>query len=90
MTNPSAVSLRGAATVFVVEDVVRSVEHYRDVLGFDIEFTYGQPTFYARVERGDVAIHLQAASETKRAPVSERPSAVNRCEPPTTLLQMPV
>jgi len=54
--------------VFVVQDVLRSVEHYRDVLGFRTEFTYGQPTFYAGVERGAVVIHLQAASETKRQP----------------------
>ena len=68
MTEPSTVSLCGAATVFVVQDVLRSVEHYRDVLGFRTEFTYGQPTFYAGVERGAVVIHLQAANETKRQP----------------------
>jgi uncharacterized glyoxalase superfamily protein PhnB len=68
MTEPSTVSLCGAATVFVVQDVLRSVEHYRDVLGFHTEFTYSQPTFYAGVERDAVVIHLQAASETKRQP----------------------
>jgi uncharacterized glyoxalase superfamily protein PhnB len=68
MTNPSAVSLCGAATVFVVQDVLRSVEHYRDVLGFHTKFTYGKPTFYAGIERDDLVIHLQAASETKRQP----------------------
>ena len=68
MTEPSTVSLCGAATVFVVQDVLRSVEHYRDVLGFRTEFTYGQPTFYAGVERGAVVKHLQAANETKRQP----------------------
>jgi uncharacterized glyoxalase superfamily protein PhnB len=68
MPNPSAISLRDAATLFVVQDVLRSVEHYRDVLGFRVEFTYGEPTFYAGVERDNVAIHLQAASETKRQP----------------------
>jgi uncharacterized glyoxalase superfamily protein PhnB len=68
MTSPSAISLRDAATLFVVHDVLRSVEHYRDVLGFRVEFTYGDPTFYAGVERDNVAIHLQAASETKRQP----------------------
>jgi uncharacterized glyoxalase superfamily protein PhnB len=67
-THPSAVSLRGSAPVFVVQDVLRSVEHYRDVLGFRVEFTYGQPMFYAGVERDGVVIHLQAASETKRQP----------------------
>ena len=51
MSNSSTISLRDAATLFVVQDVLRSVAHYRDVL-----------------ERDNVAIHLQAASETKRQP----------------------
>ena len=68
MTSPSAISLCAAATLFVVKDVLQSVEHYRDVLGFRVEFTYGEPAFYAGVERDNVAIHLQAASETKRQP----------------------
>ena len=59
-------TLRGAATLFVVQDVLKSVAHYRDVLGFTVEFTYGEPTFYAGVERDDVTIHLQAARQTKR------------------------
>ena len=68
MTSSSAILLRDAATLFVVQDVIRSVEHYRDVLGFRVELTYGEPTFYAGVERDNVAIHFQAASETKRQP----------------------
>jgi uncharacterized glyoxalase superfamily protein PhnB len=65
--NPSP-SLVGAAPVLVVRDVLASVAHYRDVLGFRVEFTYGEPVFYAGVERGHALIHLQAASETKRQP----------------------
>jgi uncharacterized glyoxalase superfamily protein PhnB len=68
MTRPSPVALCGSATVFVVRDVLRSVEHYRDALGFHTDFVYGEPTFYAGVERDGVLIHLQAASETKRQP----------------------
>jgi uncharacterized glyoxalase superfamily protein PhnB len=52
----------------VVRDVLRSVEHYRDALGFHTDFLYGEPTFHAGVERDGVTIHLQAASETKRQP----------------------
>jgi uncharacterized glyoxalase superfamily protein PhnB len=48
--------------------MLRAVEHYRDVLGFHTEFTYGEPTFYAGVERDGVDIHLQAASKTHRQP----------------------
>jgi len=65
---PSSGTLCGAATVLVVRDVLRSVEAYRDVLGFRVEFTYGEPTFYAGVERDAVVIHLQAASEPQRQP----------------------
>jgi hypothetical protein len=58
--------LHGSAPVFVVRDILNSVAYYRDVLGFDTEFLYGEPTFYAGVERGNVLIHLQAAHESKR------------------------
>jgi uncharacterized glyoxalase superfamily protein PhnB len=68
MTTPSPISLTAAAPVFVVQDVPQSVAHYRDVLGFRVEFTYGEPAIYAGVERDRVLIHLQAAGGTKRAP----------------------
>jgi uncharacterized glyoxalase superfamily protein PhnB len=68
MTQSPAGTLCGGATVLVVRDVLLSVAHYRDVLGFRVEFTYGEPTFYAGVERDAVVIHLQAASETARQP----------------------
>jgi uncharacterized glyoxalase superfamily protein PhnB len=66
MTKPS--TLCDAAPVFVVEDVLKSVAHYRDALGFRQEFIYGAPTFYAGIERDGVVIHLQAARMTKRKP----------------------
>lgn len=68
MTEAKAVRLVAVATVFVVQDVLRSIEHYRDVLGFRVKFTYGEPLFYAGVEGGNVLIHLQAASATTRQP----------------------
>jgi len=64
----ASVSLCGAATVFVVRDIGASIAHFRDVLGFHVDFTYGEPTFYAGVERDGVLIHLQAAQQTKRLP----------------------
>lgn len=68
MADTRAASLCGAATIFVVADVLRSVEHYREVLGFRTEFTYGEPTYFAGVERDGVVIHLEAAGQTKRQP----------------------
>ena len=58
----------GAATVFVVTDIAKSIEHYRDALGFEITFEYGQPTFYACLCRDEASLHLIAARETKRLP----------------------
>jgi len=58
----------GAATVFVVKDIMMSIDHYRDALGFTVTFQYGTPTFYACLCRDEVALHLLAAHETKRLP----------------------
>jgi len=68
VTDASSSALCAAATVFVVKDVVRSVEYFCDVLGFHTEFMWGEPVCYAGVERDNVTIHLQAAGDTKRPP----------------------
>jgi catechol 2,3-dioxygenase-like lactoylglutathione lyase family enzyme len=60
--------MTGAATVFVVRDIVASIKHYRDVLGFKITFQYGNPTFYACLCRDEVNLHLLAAQQTPRLP----------------------
>jgi uncharacterized glyoxalase superfamily protein PhnB len=58
----------GAATVFVVSNIAKSIEHYRDALGFTVTFRYGDPIFYACLCRDEVALHVLAASQTKRLP----------------------
>lgn len=58
----------GLAPVFVVRDIHASVAWYRDVLGFEVAFVYGEPAFYAGVCRGDATIHMQAASRATRQP----------------------
>jgi catechol 2,3-dioxygenase-like lactoylglutathione lyase family enzyme len=62
------IEIHGGAPILVVADIKRAVEHYRDVLGFKVEFQYGEPPFYAGVERGNVVIHLTAKKETTRLP----------------------
>ncbi len=44
-----------AATVFSVKDLEESLKYYREVLGFEEEFRYGD---YAGVNKGSVQIHL--------------------------------
>jgi len=58
----------GAATVFVVIDIAKSTEHYRDALGFAVTFEYGTPTSYVCLCRDEVALHLLSASRTSRLP----------------------
>jgi catechol 2,3-dioxygenase-like lactoylglutathione lyase family enzyme len=55
--------LVGAATVFTVRDLAASLAYYRDALGFDVTFQYGEPTYYACLYRDEVALHLRTAPE---------------------------
>ena len=60
--------MAGSATVFVVSDIAASLAYYRDVLGFEVTFEYGQPPSYACLCRDEVGLHLLAAAATKRLP----------------------
>jgi catechol 2,3-dioxygenase-like lactoylglutathione lyase family enzyme len=55
-------------TVFTVRDIRASLAYYRDKLGFDIAFDYGDPIAYAGLCSGNVALHLIPASRTPRQP----------------------
>jgi len=56
----------GAATVFVVTDLAKGTEHYRDVLGLTVAFECRTPTFYVCLCRNEVALQLLSASQTSR------------------------
>jgi catechol 2,3-dioxygenase-like lactoylglutathione lyase family enzyme len=60
--------MRESTTVMTVTNVLESVAYYRDKLGFDVAFEYGNPTFYVGLCSGDVALHLVQASRTPRQP----------------------
>lgn len=44
--------------VLQVADLGRSLAYYRDVLGFEQEFVYGEPPFYGAVKLGEASVHL--------------------------------
>jgi uncharacterized glyoxalase superfamily protein PhnB len=46
----------GIVPVFLVDDVSAAAEYYRDVLGFDVDFLWGDDVSYGRVARDDVVI----------------------------------
>jgi uncharacterized glyoxalase superfamily protein PhnB len=43
---------------FLVDDVKASADYYRDILGFEIRFLWGDPPTFAVVDRNDVSVHL--------------------------------
>jgi catechol 2,3-dioxygenase-like lactoylglutathione lyase family enzyme len=51
------------APQFVVPDVVRSAEYYRDVLGFEILGYLGEPPRFAMLSRDNVEVHLGQGSD---------------------------
>ena len=63
MTTPvdPVVRLDAVAPQFTVPDVVRTAEHYRDVLGFRIADYWGAPPTFAIVWRDAVEIFLNQA-----------------------------
>ena len=44
--------------MFAVADVTAAAEYYKDKLGFTIRVIWGEPPFYAIVERGKVSINF--------------------------------
>ena len=56
----------GVLPVFLVDDIVQTVEYYRDVLGFEVDFLYGTPPAYASVSRDDAIINFSRSEPSGR------------------------
>jgi len=59
MTEPT-IAMKAAIPVLFVRDVAASAAHYRERLGFNVDFLYGAPAFYGAVSRGQACLHLRA------------------------------
>ena len=46
----------GVVPVFLVDDVAAAAQFYRDVLGFEVDFLWGDDVSYGRVVRDDAVI----------------------------------
>lgn len=53
---------RALAQVFVT-DIDRAIAFYRDVLGFEVVYTYGEPSFYGEVCRDGAAFNVRHIDE---------------------------
>ena len=47
-------------------DVVAAAEHYRDRLGFEVSFVWGEPPQYATTRRDDAPIHFTRGEIPRR------------------------
>ncbi len=45
--------------VLPVDDILKTAEYYRDILGFKIDFIWGEPPSYASVSRGKSTINFR-------------------------------
>ena len=55
---PERARLRSVAPQFVVPDVVKTAEYYRDVLGFELLGYFADPPVFAMVRRDGVELHF--------------------------------
>jgi catechol 2,3-dioxygenase-like lactoylglutathione lyase family enzyme len=51
--------LQTVTPILFVRDVPASAAFFRDKLGFEIDFVYGEPPFYGSVSRDGVRLHLR-------------------------------
>jgi uncharacterized glyoxalase superfamily protein PhnB len=54
---------RATACVFVA-DFERALAFYRDDLGFDVDYTYGEPAFWGEVHRDGARLNLRHLDES--------------------------
>jgi len=62
--------LKAIAPQFVVPDVVRAAEYYRDKLGFEIRGYFAKPPAFAIVRRDGLEIHFGKSADGAAAPGS--------------------
>jgi catechol 2,3-dioxygenase-like lactoylglutathione lyase family enzyme len=59
----TTMTVQCAATVFQVKEIAASLRFYRDVLGFELDFEFGN---YAGISKGEALLHLCAHDTWQR------------------------
>lgn len=62
-TNQSGPTLLAAHPQLFVADIAAASAYYKQTLGFDTAFTYGEPPFYSQVVRGGARLNLRCVDE---------------------------
>lgn len=69
-------SLLGIAPYFLVRDVVKAAEYYRDALGFTVRRYFGDPPSFCMPQRDGVVVMLSQSAD----PSIIRPNATARAD----------
>jgi uncharacterized glyoxalase superfamily protein PhnB len=56
--NSSTLAIHSAVPVISTDDIQKSISYYTKVLGFSLDFEFGEPTVYAGVKSGDAEIYF--------------------------------
>jgi catechol 2,3-dioxygenase-like lactoylglutathione lyase family enzyme len=65
------VKLAAHASVFLVDDVARAADYYRDQLGFEVTFYEDNPRHYAYASRDEVYVHFACFKDAPPRPNNE-------------------
>lgn len=71
MSDPPT-KLKSIVPILFVRDVPASAAYFRDKVGFQIDFLYGEPAFYGSVSRDSACIHLRCVHEPNFAELAAR------------------
>lgn len=58
MVNPSILAIHSTVPVIGTDDIQKSILYYTKVLGFSLDFEYGDPIVYAGVKSGNAEIYF--------------------------------
>ncbi len=67
---------KSVTPILFVRDVSKSAAYFRDILGFDIDFLYGEPPFYGAVSRDAACIHLRHVHAPNFTEIAARESSL--------------
>jgi catechol 2,3-dioxygenase-like lactoylglutathione lyase family enzyme len=70
--------LQGITPVFIVSDIMRTAEYYRDVLGFSFDHYWGDPPSFVLLRRDGVDLFMSSATN----PGIARPNHKNTTSAP--------
>ena len=62
--DPRGYNFHDLQPVISVSDVGATVAHYRDTLGFSLDLSHGDPSFFARVSRDQIMIYFSKDDAT--------------------------